>query len=1040
MDEKTLEQIRLNEKQFVEEPFLEELDKLGWKIVRLDNEQTPKDTGRENFAEVVLIPELRKSLKKINDWLEDDQIDEVVKRITHIPKSGLMEANQQVLELLLENTSVSENRKTKEKSPTVKYIDFKRSQNNSFIAISQFKVRILGTEHHIYPDVTLFLNGLPVVVIECKSPKTKEPIAEAIDQLLRYSEQRGEKSEGNKALFFYNQFVVATYRNECEFGTISTHIEKYFFRWTDPYPKTLDQISKSKTPNDQQRLIHGMLDFSNLLNLIQLYTIYTEDEKGKTIKVVARYQQFRAVKLIIKRLIEGKNRRERGGIVWHTQGSGKSLTMMFTVREMYSHPKLKDWKVVFLTDRTQLEDQLGKTSRHIGFKVNVAESISKLKQLLRTTSSDLVMAMMHKFQERDLKEVFPELNTSPKILVMADEAHRTQYKLLAANLEKALPDATEIAFTGTPTDKTEKKYKDYIDKYTMRQSINDGVTLEIVYEGRTLNAEVDDKKAMDKEFEDVFSEYSLKERLQALGYGSREAYLEAKGIIAAKAKDLIHHYVTQVFPNGFKAQIVATSREAAARYKDAVDDALKNEIAQLEKENPYLINVEQLKRLKTAVIISRGDQNEKTHLKKYSDTEQHKKDIASFKLAFGAESEGIKGDVGILIVNNMLLTGFDAPIEQVMYLDQVIRAHNLLQAVARVNRVAGEEKEKGFIVDYVGVGHHLKEAIDNFEEREKNEILDCFENEQDELNALVSAHKKIYEFIKKQGVKNLNDYDTFYDLFYDEDIRFEFIVLFKEFARALDIVFPRKEALDFLPDFKHFSEIYIMAAKHLRDGRMSMKGIPDKLRKIADAHLISKGIDQKVAPISIIDEKFQENIEKIKRTRTKAAEIEHAVRHYIGEHADEDPELYASFSEMLAEIFQNFKDNWDIIYQKLEELRAKMKNTEKEPTYGLHRKKQMPFFRIFKKEIFDNKDLSDDQIAALVNLIQIIFLEIETELKLPDFWDNTPAKNRLKGELNEILLSKEFKDLPNVVKRRNAIASRIMEIAKTNNDIILYAQ
>ena len=158
--------------------------------------------------------------------------------------------------------------------------------------------------------------------------------------------------------------------------------------------------------------------------------------------------------------------------------------------------------------------------------------------------------------------------------------------------------------------------------------------------------------------------------------------------------------------------------------------------------------------------------------------------VTQFKLAFGAESEGIKGDVGILIVNNMLLTGFDAPIEQVMYLDQVIRAHNLLQAVARVNRVAGEEKEKGFIVDYVGVGHHLKEAIDNFEEREKNEILDCFENEQDELNALVSAHKKIYEFIKKQGVKNLNDYDTFYDLFYDEDIRFEFIVPPRGFAGA----------------------------------------------------------------------------------------------------------------------------------------------------------------------------------------------------------------------------------------------------------------
>lgn len=1040
MDKKTKEQIRLNEKQFVEDPFLDELDKIGWKIVRLDNQQTPKDTGRESFAEVVLIPELRKSLKKINDWMEDDQIDEVIKRITHIPKVGLMEANQDVLELLLQNTSVSENRKTKGKSPTVRYVDFKRPKKNSFVAVSQFKVRILGTEHHIYPDIILFLNGLPIVVIECKSPKTKEPIPEAIDQLLRYSEQRGEKSEGSEALFYYNQFVVATYRNECKFGTISTHTEKYFFRWTDPYPKTLDQISSSKSPNDQQRLIHGMLECSNLLSLIQLYTIFTEDEKGKTIKVVARYQQFRAVKLTIKRLIEGKNKRERGGIVWHTQGSGKSLTMMFTVREMYSHPKLRDWKIVFLTDRIQLEDQLEKTSRYIGFKVNVAGSISRLKQLLKNTSSDLVMAMMHKFQERDLKMVFPELNVSPKILVMADEAHRTQYKLLAANLEKAMPEASEIAFTGTPTDKTEKKYKDYIDKYTMRQSINDGVTLEIIYEGRTLNAEVDDKEAMDEEFEDVFSDYTLKERLQALGYGSRAAYLEAKEVIAAKAKDLIEHYVTQVFPNGFKAQIVATSREVAVRYKDAIDAALERKIANLEKDNPYLINLEQLKRLKTDVIISRGDQNDRVHLKKYSDSDVHKKSIASFKLAFGSESNSVSGDMGILIVNNMLLTGFDAPIEQVMYLDQVIRAHNLLQAVARVNRVAGEEKEKGFIVDYVGVGHHLKEAIDNFEEREQKEILDCFESEQDELNALISVHKKMKEFIQKQGVKNLHDYDTFYDLFYDDEIRFEFIVLFKEFAKALDIVFPKKVALDYLPDFKQFSEIYIMASKHLRDSRMSMKGVPEKLRRIVDAHLISKGINQKVAPISIIDEKFQENVSKVKRTRTKAAEIEHAVRHYIDAHADEDPELYASFSEILEGIFKDFKNNWEMIYQKLEELRTKIKNSGKEPTYGLHRKKHMPFFRIFKKEIFANNDLSDEEIAILVNLTQTVFLVFETELKLPDFWGNIPAKNRLRGELSEILLSKEFKDLPNVIKKRNSIASRIMEVAEKNNDIILFAK
>jgi type I restriction enzyme R subunit len=386
-----------------------------------------------------------------------------------------------------------------EKSPMVRYIDYNNTNNNSFIAVSQMKIRIIGTEHHIYPDIVLFLNGLPVVVIETKSPKIKEPIVEGIEQILRYSEQRGEDKEGNSSLFYYNQFVISTCRNACKFGTISSHTEKPFFSWTDPYPKTINDISKNgKSPNDQTRLIHGMLEHRNLLNLIKTFTVFSQNEKGQPVKIVARYQQYRAAKKIIERLIIGDSKFQRGGIIWHTQGSGKSLTMMFTVRDMYLHSQLKDWKIVFVTDRTQLETQLKETSQSVGYTVKKAHNIPKLKELLKNPSSDLVMAMIHKFQERELDDIFPVLNTNPKILIMTDEAHRSQYKKLAANLDRALPNATHVAYTGTPTDKTEKKYKDYIDKYTMRQAIEDGVTLEVVYEGRTHNGIIKDKNARDK--------------------------------------------------------------------------------------------------------------------------------------------------------------------------------------------------------------------------------------------------------------------------------------------------------------------------------------------------------------------------------------------------------------------------------------------------------------------------------------------------------------------------------------------------------------
>jgi type I restriction enzyme, R subunit len=421
----TPQAVKLDERNHVEKPLLDQLVGLGWEVLDLEMKQQPGETFRDSFTEVVLLPVLRQQLAVINPWLEADQVEEVVKQLTaSFSTSNLLENNRHVFTLLQENTSVAENRQTGEKSPTVKFIDFDRPDHNRFIAVCQFKVRILGTENHIIPDIVLFLNGLPVVVIECKSPKVKEPIPEAIDQLLRYSEQRGAKGEGSSPLFFYNQFVVATCRNQAKFGTLTTHTEKYFYRWADPFPLTLEDLDHgSSSPNDQQRLVAGMLAKENLLEIIRNFTLFSVSDQGETIKIVGRYQQFRAVKKAVQRLLDGKTPRERSGIIWHTQGSGKSLTMMFMVRAMYRHPNLSQWKVVFVTDRTQLEQQLAETGQNIGFTVKPAESIATLKKLLRSDSSDLVMAMIHKFQERDLQEIFPELNRSANILVMTDEAH-----------------------------------------------------------------------------------------------------------------------------------------------------------------------------------------------------------------------------------------------------------------------------------------------------------------------------------------------------------------------------------------------------------------------------------------------------------------------------------------------------------------------------------------------------------------------------------------------------------------------------------------
>lgn len=1062
--------LKRHELDRVETPFLDQLRQLGWsdglnEVITLELQQSPQESYRSSFNEVVLMPKLREALMRINPWLTPQQLDEVVTRMTSFSAGKLIENNRAVLEMLLEGTTVDRNEQTGEISSKVRYIDFNDISNNALTAISQFKVAIPGTDHHIIPDIVLFVNGLPIGVVECKSPKIIDAIPEAIDQLMRYSEQRDAEQEGNKELFAYNQLLIVTSRNQAKFGTITTKSEKHFYRWTDPYPLTVQDLEHGQgSPNEQQRLVAGMLAPQNLFDLIRIFTVFSTNSKGKTIKIVGRYQQFRAVKKMAARLLAGRTPLERGGILWHTQGSGKSLTMMFLVRQMRLDPKLCQWKVVFVTDRSQLESQLSQTGTGVGYNLKVAARIDpvilpdgsvsnkkshlSLKGLLANDSSDLVMAMIHKFQENDelgTGAIFPVLNRSDKILIMTDEAHRSQYSLLGSNLDRALPNSTRIGFTGTPTKKTEQLYRDYIDRYTMRESIADGVTLEIIYQGFTHNAEIEDSKGADAMFEDVFSDYRIDERLQILGFGTRDAYLNNGVTIRSKAKNMMAHYVSQIFTGGFKAQIIANSREAAVAYKQAVEDALAEEIAKLEQDNPNCIDIEKLKKVKAAVVIS-GRHNDLPEIKQYTDKTYHDRSITSFKLSYGDFDEDdntIDGNVGVVIVNNMLTTGFDAPIEQVLYLDRVIIAHNLLQAITRPNRVE-DEKDYGFVVDYVGIGHHLREAILKTDQRQEqvdsgeiNDIIDSFGTTDDLLRTLVESHKKIMDFIKTQGITDLEDEDAFYEMFYDEEIRSKYIDLYRALSSAFNALQPAKEALDFYHDWLALTEINALAMKHISDGRLSMKGLTPKLVAIANKYLVDKGVDEKVKPISIMAEDFIKETKKRKTEKSRAAQVEHAIRNYIEINIDEDPELFASFAEAIEQILKDFAGNWKKIYEELEKLREKIRNREHEETYGLDRKAQMPFFRVFKKELWGDAPLGEDEIGKNVELTTAIFGVLHTELQLVGFWESASAPIGLREKILNILLLPEFCTLPNIVAKRNEIISRVMEIARAKHSTIL---
>ncbi len=439
----------------------------------------------------------------------------------------------------------------------MKLIDFANPANNHFLAINQFRIDTPGcVKQFIILDIVLFVNGIPLIVVECKKggPTCANPMAEAFEQLQRYMNRREETKqqglrEGEPRLFHCNLLVIRSSRVEADYGTITSG-EEHFYPWKTQWP----QPDETAAGMDQQaQLINGMLNKPNLLCILRTSSVFMDTDSGPRIKVVCRYQQFRAANRIIERLRHGATPEERSGVVWHTQGSGKSLTMVFVARMLRASGDLSDFKILLINDRADLEEQLAETATLIGGRVNVIDSSKDLRLRLATDSSDINMVMAHKFMERDQAlpvkvaealgtyqalptgQTFGVVNTSERIVLMIDEAHRTQSSDLGDNIFEAFPNAARIAFTGTPLiterhgeRRTVKRFGEYIDTYRLMDAVADGTTLQILYEGRTAEAALNDKHGFETRFENLFKDRSDAELLAIKKkYGATGDLLEA---------------------------------------------------------------------------------------------------------------------------------------------------------------------------------------------------------------------------------------------------------------------------------------------------------------------------------------------------------------------------------------------------------------------------------------------------------------------------------------------------------------------------------
>lgn len=924
----------MSEYKTSELPAIELLQKMGYEYF-----DASKSDPRGSIHEVVLADRLETAIRRLNPWMDDNGINKCLHKLTKMTAESLMSANNNIHKLItasaISDFSIPDPETKHHKTPV--FIDFQNPENNEFLAVNQMKY--YGSKANSIPDIVLYVNGLPLAVIECKSPTNRNAIEESVSDLIYYQENSPE-------LFYYNQICAGIYEVGGRYGSIgakSTHYSE--FKSED---NSEQETLTGKQPTKQDVLLYNLFRKDKFLDVIRDFVIY-ETEEGRTIKKLPRYQQLRAVHKTLNKLQTD----HEGGVVWHTQGSGKSITMLYlAIKLKREESGFDNPTIIILTDRVDLDKQISDTFKRCSLpNVIRAKSVRDLKDKLKDSYGKTITTTIHKFDEEmpdDIENVQP-LSEAENLFVMVDEAHRSQYGLFAAYMRKLLPNAKYIAFTGTPIDKETKSTLNtfyggkYIDKYTIKQSVEDGATLPILYDIGIPELFLE-KEQMNKRFDDYFGDESEeKQKLlkqKATGMGSLQ---NARERIKRIAEHIVKHYGEKIYPSGHKAMIVCYSRQAAVEYKKALDDVVGNTF-------------------ESRVILSQNTKKDPQEFSNYITPENEvDKVITEYKLPFGDESEVRKdgkkqySNIAFLIVCDMLLTGYDAPIAQAMYLDKPIKEHNLLQAIARVNRTRAG-KAYGLIVDFCGITQFLVEALDAFSgDLEPSDVMTDLNSEKPKLDA---NHNKLVKFFKTVKVDPRSDREGYINacvqMLEPEDIRDEFKVLLKTFNRSMDIVLPDDYAAQYGYDFKLYNDIRNKAANTYVDNSLHLSSEDyKKLKKLMDEHLRASGVSHLLdEPVAITDrKKFQEELSKVSDLKTRALTIENRIKHKITVEIDKNPEFYKPIAELLQELIEKRKAGIMSVAELLEEYEKMMERISKHGNGGFETEQEFAVFKTLEKHV-----------------------------------------------------------------------------------------
>ncbi|MCM5527235.1 type I restriction endonuclease subunit R [Parasegetibacter sp. NRK P23] len=915
----------------------EEIEKMALQTLQQHGYETLYGANIDRpYNEVVLTNRLQAAIDKINPDIPAEVREEALRNISRIPSTNLLANNEAFHTFITEGVDVKGREGEQIKTFKVWLIDFQNPENNDFAAVNQFT--IIENHHNKRPDVIIFVNGLPLVVIEIKNATDeKADLKAAYNQLMTYK-------QAIPTLFNYNSFLIATDGWFAKAGTITSDYSR-FSGWKIPEEPVSNVVAEDEekyqtsifaTPNanvEMEVVLSGMLEKKTLIDIIRYFIVF-EKTKDKTVKKIAAYHQYYAVNKAIHSTIKAAavSGDKRAGVVWHTQGSGKSLSMVFYAGKMVVTPQLNNPTIVVLTDRNDLDQQLFETFSNCQQLIRQtpvqAESRSHLQSLLSVPSGGVVFTTIQKFMPEEKGATYPKLSDRRNIVVIADEAHRSQYDFIdgyARHMRDALPNASFIGFTGTPIEKEDKNtqaiFGEYVDIYDIQQAVEDGATVRIFYENRLAKIELDpeEQEIIDQRIEEVTEEDELTERQQRFAkWTQQEAIVGSDKRLKQVAADLVKHYEQRSEGFDGKGMIVCMSRRICV--------ALHSEIIKIRPE--WYSGDDDKGAIK---VIMTGSSSDPLDWQEHIRNKPRRKSI-------GDRLKDPKDELKLVIVRDMWLTGFDAPCLHTLYVDKPMTGHNLMQAIARVNRVF-KDKEGGLIVDYLGIAQDLKKALSVYTSSGgKGKI----EFDQEEA---VAKMEELYEIVV--AIFHGFDYKRFFGLQPREKLTFlldatdfilgldkgqeRFSTNVSNLSKAFAISVPHPKALAIRDDLSFFQAIKARITK-LRESKKKRtdEEVETAIRQIISDALISTEVvdifqaaglqNPEISGLNILSDEFMAELKNMPRKNLALELLRRLLNDEIKQRSSRNIVQSKKFSELLLEAIKRYQNNALTAAEIIEEL------------------------------------------------------------------------------------------------------------------------